>query len=180
MALKATVYKAEVQLSDLDHHVYQQLNLTLAKHPSETDERMMLRLLAFAFHADDDLIFGRGISTEDEPDLWRKNLTGEIELWVDLGTPEPTRLKKASGRAREVVLYAYGGRGVSIWWDKVGSEISRIANLRAFELAADDCAAAAALVKPSMDLQCTIDGGEAWLGNTETSLMIRPEPLGPV
>ena len=115
MALKATIFKAELNVADLDRHVYADFSLTLARHPSETDERMMLRLLAFALHADERLEFGRGISTEDEPDLWCKSLSGEIELWVDLGTPDRNRLRKACGRSHSVVLYAYGGRAVPVW-----------------------------------------------------------------
>jgi uncharacterized protein YaeQ len=98
MALKATVVKAELQVSDMDRHYYASHNLTLAQHPSETDERLMVRLLAFALNADERLEFGKGLSSDDEPDLWRRDYTGDIELWIDLGQPDESRIRKASGR----------------------------------------------------------------------------------
>ena len=110
MAPKSTIYKAELQISDMDRHYYATHALTLAQHPSETDERLMVRLLAFALYADETLEFGRGLSSDDEPDLWRKSLTGEIELWIDLGQPDESRIRKACGRAREVVVINYSGR----------------------------------------------------------------------
>ncbi len=100
MASKATVYKAELQISDMDRHYYATHVLTVAQHPSETDERLMVRLLAFALHAQERLEFGRGVSSDDEPDLWLRSLSGEIELWVDLGQPDEARIRRACGRAR--------------------------------------------------------------------------------
>ena len=112
MAIKATIFKTELQVSDMDRGYYRDHTLTLARHPSETDERMMVRLLAFALHADEALLFGRGLSTDDEPDLWQKDLTGAVELWIDVGLPTEKDIRKACGRARQVVVYCYGGRGV--------------------------------------------------------------------
>ena len=97
MAIKATIFKADCQIVDMDRHYYQDHSLTLARHPSETDERMMLRLLAFAYHASDTLAFTRGLSSSDEPDLWQKDLTGTIERWIELGQPDE------SGSARPAV-----------------------------------------------------------------------------
>ena len=99
MALKATIYKVELAVADMDRNYYGDHGFTIARHPSETDERMMTRVLAFALHADDALAFGRGLSTSDEPDLWRKDLTGAIELWIEVGLPEVKRLRRAAGRA---------------------------------------------------------------------------------
>src|SRR5690606_17195003 len=114
MATKSTVVKAELQVSDMDRHYYATHNLTLAQHPSETDERLMVRLLAFALHADDRLEFGRGLSDEDEPALWKRDYTGEIELWIDLGNPDETRIKKACARARQVVVVNYCGGSTAL------------------------------------------------------------------
>ena len=99
MALSATICKADLNIVDMDRHYYQQHSLTVAQHPSENDERLMIRLLAFALHADEFLSFTKGLSTDDEPDLWQKSLSGEIELWIELGLPSEKRLKKACGRA---------------------------------------------------------------------------------
>ena len=115
MALKATIFKADLQIADMDRHYYGDHALTIARHPSETDERMMVRLLAFALHAHDMLAFGRGLSADDEPDLWQKDLTGAIDLWIDVGQPDEKRMLKACGRSSRVVVYStaaaatYGG-----------------------------------------------------------------------
>src|SRR5512147_3279852 len=106
MALKSTIFKAELQISDMDRNYYGSHSLTIARHPSETDERMMVRLLAFALHANEGLAFGRGLSTDDEPDLWQRDLTGAIRLWIDVGLPDEKLLRRACGRADEVVVYA--------------------------------------------------------------------------
>jgi len=118
MALKSTIFKADLQIADMDRNYYQGHSLTLARHPSETDERMMVRLLAFALFADERLEFGRGLSADDEPALWRKDLTGAIELWIEVGLPDERELRKACGRAERVVVLCYGGRGAELWWDR--------------------------------------------------------------
>ena len=115
MALKATIFKAAVQIADTDRNYYQTHALTLARHPSETDERMMVRLLAFALHAHESLLFGKGLSADDEPDLCRKDLTGAIQLWIDVGQPDEKRLRKACGRASQVVVYSYGTTSARAW-----------------------------------------------------------------
>ena len=129
MAPKATIYKAELQVSDMDRQYYATHALTLAQHPSETVERLLVRLLAFALHADERLEFGRGVSTDDEPDLWRKSLTGEIEQWIELGQPDEQHIRKACGRARQVVVISYSGRSSDVWWDKIAAGLARSKNL---------------------------------------------------
>ena len=115
MALKSTIYKADCQISDIDRGYYQPHYLTIALHPSETEERMMVRLLAFVLNAHEHLQFSKGLSTDDEPDLWKKSLTGDIELWIDAGMPDEKRIRKASNRADKVIIYTYGGRN-NVWW----------------------------------------------------------------
>ena len=127
MALKATIFKVGLQVADMERGYYGDHALTVARHPSETDERMMLRVLAFALHAGPDLAFGKGLSTDDEPDLWQRDLTGAIALWIDVGQPDEKLLRRACGRAREVVVYAYG-RGVG---RVVGSVQGALSNGRA-------------------------------------------------
>ena len=165
MALKATIFKAELNIADIDRHYYADHSLTIAQHPSETDERMMLRVLAFALHADEGLEFGRGLSAEDEPDLWRKDLTGSIELWIDLGQPDERRIRRAAGRAGEVVVYCYGGRGVQVWWDQNRDKLERLDNLRVLNIGPDSSRALAAMAQRSMQLQCTIQDGQVWFSN---------------
>ena len=160
MALKSTIYKVELQISDMDRHYYATHALTLAQHPSETEERLMIRLLAFALHADDALEFGRGLSSDDEPDLWRKSLSGEIDLWIDLGQPDEARIRKACGRAREVVVVNYGGRGSDIWWDKHRGALARIGNLTVLDIDSATVAALAAMANRTMRLQGMVQDGQ--------------------
>lgn len=129
MALKSTIFRASLSVSDLDRNHFSEHALTLARHPSETDERMMVRILAFALHADERLEFGRGISSDDEPALWRMDDTGRILQWIEVGLPDERLLRRAAGRADEVIVLAYGGRVVDIWWQKDAAVLGRLANL---------------------------------------------------
>ena len=135
MALTATIFKASLQVSDMNRHYYADHQLTLARHPSETDERMMVRLLAFALHADERLSFTKGLCVDDEPDLWQKSLSNEIELWVDVGLPDEKRVRKACSRAMQVCLYLYGGRNAELWWNKNSANLQCYHNLTVVEIA---------------------------------------------
>lgn len=174
MALKASILKAELQVSDMDRNHYDGYSLTLAQHPSETEERLMVRLLAFALNADPALAFGRGLSTEDEPDLWRKDLTGQIELWIELGQPDEARIRKACGRATAVRVYNYGGRAAGLWWDKVRAGLERCRNLEVFDIAPESSAALAALCQRNMSAQCFIQDGEVQMMFEQGSVDLRP------
>jgi uncharacterized protein YaeQ len=175
MALKATIFKAELQIADLDRHYYRDHALTLAQHPSETDERMMVRLLAFALNADDVLAFGKGLSTEDEPALWRKDLTGAVDLWIEVGTPDEREIRKACGRGKRVVVYSYGGRNADLWWQQNRAKLERLNNLTVINLPLPATQALAKLARRTMRLQCTIQDGEIWLaddhGRVELNLL---------
>jgi uncharacterized protein YaeQ len=172
MALKATIFKAELGIADLDRHYYHTHHLTLARHPSETDTRLMVRLLAFALHAHEDLQFTRGLSTEDEPDLWRKDLSGDIALWIELGQPDEKRLRKACGRAQQVVIYSYSGSSAELWWRGNGPQLQRFANLTVVNLPAASGQALATLAQRHMRLQCTIEDDHCWLGDGEQSVEV--------
>ncbi|TVP56954.1 MAG: YaeQ family protein [Halomonadaceae bacterium] len=181
MALKATVCRAQIQLADMDRHHYQDLSLTLAKHPSETDERMMVRLLAFACHASDNLQFTQGLSGDNEPELWDCGLTGNIRLWIELGLPDDDRLRKACARAEQVILYVYGDdRAVQPWWGKVVGKLRRFDNLQVIVLPYPQTQALAELASRSMHLQCNIQEGQIMLGDPQTSVILEPKMiLGP-
>lgn len=159
MALKSTVFKAELQVSDFDRNYYETHALTLAQHPSETEERVMVRLLAFALHADEALLFGRGLSSE-EPDLWRKDLTGQIELWIEIGQPDEQALRRACGRAGQVVVYTYSGNSAQTWWSKTGEALQRCVNLSVVDIDAASSKALAAFAQRGMQLQCFVQDGE--------------------
>jgi len=177
MALKSSVYKLSLNVADMDRQVYGDFSQVVARHPSETEARMMLRVLAYAMHASERLAFGRGISTDDEPDLWQKSLTDEIELWVELGTPEPERLKKACGRAQAVVLYCYGDRATPVWWSKHRAILEGLDRLAVYQVSDDTCSQLAALAGNVDSLQCTIESGEAWFSGDNASVHVTPVAL---
>jgi uncharacterized protein YaeQ len=174
MALRSTVYRADLTVSDLDRHVYAHHALTLARHPSETEERLMVRLLAFALHADEALAFGRGLSTEGEPDLWKRDATGAIDLWIDVGLPAEKDIRKACGRAREVVVLAYGARRVDGWWNERAAALARLPNLRVFTLPGAASDALSSFATRSMALTCTIQDGHVWLANELGTVEVTP------
>jgi uncharacterized protein YaeQ len=177
VALKATVYRAELEVSDLDRGYYASHSLTLARHPSETEERLMIRLLAFALFADEDLAFGRGISTDDEPDLWLKDATGRIRHWIELGLPDERRLRRACGRADAVTLVAYAERAFALWREKNASELARLDRLRIVLVDDEAAAALERLADRNMKLTCTIQDGQVWLGNAERTVTIEPREI---
>jgi len=179
MALKATIFKATLNIADMDRHYYADHQLTIAQHPSENDERMMIRMLAFALNACEELEFTKGLSTDDEPELWKKSLSDEIEQWIELGLPDESRLRKACNRARQVILYAYGSRAVPVWMDKHQNKLSRFNNLTIIELPTESTEALAGLVERNMNFQITIQDGEVSFSNEGGLVNITPAPLFP-
>ena len=177
MALKATIFKAELQVADVDRNYYGDHALTIARHPSETDERMMMRVLAFALHAHPALAFGKGIGTDDEPDLWRKDLTGAIDLWIDVGQPDEKRIRRACGRAEAVFVYSYGGRGADLWWEQAGALLDRARNLTVINLPFAATRALAKLAQRNMRVTCTIQDGQIWMADADQSVAIEPAVL---
>ncbi|WP_266160415.1 YaeQ family protein [Dyella silvatica] len=175
MALNATIYKVELQISDMDRHYYATHALTLARHPSETEERLMVRLLAFALYADERLEFGKGLSNDDEPDLWRKAYTDEIELWIDLGQPDEARIRKACGRSQRVVVINYSGRGADIWWDKIANSLSRSKNLTVLDIPASTVEELTHLLERGVRLQCLIQDGQVQLMTDTLAVAIDPQ-----
>lgn len=173
MAANATIYKASLNIADMDRHYYAEHNFTLAKHPSENDLRLMVRLVAFVLNADEDLMFSKGISQDDEPDLWTKALDGEIKLWIDLGQPDEKRIRKACGRAEQVIIYTYQEGSALAWWKQAEKTLRRFKNLRVINLKiAGDIEV---LVDRTMRLQCNISDAELSLINDEHSIMITEE-----
>ena len=170
MALKSTICKVDLSIADVGRGYYRDHALTIARHPSETDERMMVRVLAFALHADETLEFGRGLSTEDEPDLWRRDLTGAIERWIDVGLPDERDVRKACGRAREVHVLAYGGRAVELWWQANGDRLLRQERVGVSEVPIDASRALALMAARAMRLQVTIQEGHVSVTDGETSV----------
>jgi uncharacterized protein YaeQ len=177
MASKSTIFRANLQIADMNRHYYQDHTLTIARHPSETDERMMVRLLAYALHADAALEFGQGMSNEEEADLWQKDLTGAIDLWIDVGMPDERLIRKACGRSRQVYIYCYGGRAVELWYEQNRAQLERQRNLTIINLPREATPAMALLVQRTMTLQCLIQDGQINLSDAGNSVEIEPSLL---
>src|SRR5258706_2666994 len=160
MALKATILKAELHIADMERGYYHDHALTVARHPSETDERMMVRLLAFALNAHETLAFGAGLSSDDEPDLWRKDLTGGIETWIDVGLPDEKRIRRACGRADQVFVYSYGGHAAQLWWQQVGDKLAKSNKLTVIDLPQAGTPTPAQMAARQKQIQSTNPEGE--------------------
>ncbi|MBC3930048.1 YaeQ family protein [Undibacterium curvum] len=176
MALKSIIYKAELNISDMDRGYYADHNLTIARHPSETDERMMVRVLAFAIHAAERLEFGKGISDTEEPDLWEKDYTDAIQTWIEVGQPDDRRLLKACGRSDKVYVYSYASAS-DVWWKQMNSRLDRAKNLCVRNIPSEQSQALEKLAQRTMQLQCTIQDGQIWLSAGEISVQIDVETL---
>jgi uncharacterized protein YaeQ len=181
MALKSTIYKAVLQIADMDRQLYADHALTLALHPSETEERLLVRLLAFALNVPHDtdrgaLQFARGLSDSDEPDLWQHDLNGELLQWIEVGQPDERRLAKACARAERVTIYCYGS-AADIWWNGIRHKLTRLNRLQVWQLPAAQAQALAKLAARSMQWQLTIQDGHVWLSSGEQPLELVPQRL---
>ena len=177
MALNATIHRCTLQVSDLDRSYYHSHHLTVACHPSETDERMMVRVLAFALNAAENLNFSRGLSQDDEPALWQHSLSGETLLWIDVGQPDEKRIKKACSRSKNVAIYCYQHRAATVWWAQLADRLERFDRLKVFKLPDGIGSQLANLAQRNMDLQCTVQDGEIWLSDESGSVQFSLERL---
>lgn len=161
MAIKPTIFKFHISLSDVNRNYYDSLHLTVAQHPSETVERMMARVLAYCINAQDQLVFSRGISAPEEPDIWAHTLDGNLSLWIDVGEPAVERIKKASHLAKVVKVYSFNTKS-SVWWE-LGRP--RFAELSAavFQFEWESIKTLATLVQRTMDISVTITGDSAYV-----------------
>lgn len=183
MALKATIHKAELQIADIDRGLYGDHALTIARHPSETDERMMVRLLAYALNvpadaSDGALELAKSLWDNDEPDLWRKDLTGRIIHWIDVGQPDDRRILRACGRAERVTVIAFSS-GTPIWWNGIAGKLVRARGLDVWRLAPESAAELAGLAQRGMRLQVTVQEGGIMVGDGETSVEVQMQRLHP-
>ncbi|VUD61659.1 hypothetical protein TDB9533_02862 [Thalassocella blandensis] len=181
MALKSTIFRAELNISDVNHHHYGDHKLTIARHPSETDERMMIRVLAFAHiigqAAGEGVEFGKGLSTDDEPDIWQKNLRGDIVHWVELGRPSEERIRKACGKAQQVSVFSFGDHAVELWWKEIAGKLQRHSNLNVYAINKSTSTALAELTCKNMALYCSIDGNTMTIGNDVRLIDVDVETL---
>lgn len=181
MALKATIHRAAVSYSDLDRNQYSDHTLTLARHPSETEERMMVRLLAFVLNAPADpsdgaLEFDKDLWEADAPALCRRDLTGLLLHWIELGQPEEKRLTRACARSRRVTVYAYATTAPA-WWQLIAGRLGRLPNLEVWQFPADQVQALGGLAQRSMNLQITLQDGVLWVGVGDVTVELTPVRL---
>jgi uncharacterized protein YaeQ len=181
MALKATIYKSTVQLADMDRNLYGDYELTIARHPSETDERLLIRLVAFALNVpanpdDGRLEFAKDMWDADEPALWRKSLTGDLEEWIEVGQPDEKRLLQCCGRSRHVTVYSFAS-SASQWWSSMGPKISSARNLAVWQIPAKQSQALAELANRTMKIDVTVQDGTIWMGDGGKSLEVSPVRL---
>jgi len=174
MAISSTINKISLDIANMDTHYYQSHDLTVAQHPSETNFRFMIRLIAFMANASERLSFTKGIASDDEPDLWEKSLTDEIELWIDLGQPDEKRIRKACGRAKQVIIYTYHEKKATVWWQQQKEKCQRFNNLKVIHINAEGVDA---MVNRSMQLQCNIQDGELYLNDDTSNFTITLEEL---
>ena len=172
MALKATIYKATVNVADLDRNQFLDASLTLAQHPSETQERMMLRLMAWIKYSYERLQFTLGLSSDDESGLWLLNDHLGVDLWIELGLPDERRIKKACSRAQQVALFAYNSRAAEIWWQQNQNKMAQFSKLTVWYLDDTQLAQLSAFADRTMSLQATIQDGAIWLSDAKNNLEI--------
>lgn len=176
MAIKATIYKADLSIADMDRNYYQEHSLTIARHPSETDERVMIRVLAYALHADPALAFTKDLFDVDEPALWLKDLTGAIDLWIEVGHPDEKRLLKAAGRSEKVIVYSYSATS-NIWFKGIANKIERAKNVSVINIPSEISAQLEKMASRSMALQCTIQDGQVWVTDGVDTVLVEREVL---
>ncbi len=174
MAISSTINKISLNIADMDRHYYQTHDLIIAQHPSETDFRFMIRVIAFAANANEQLSFSKGLADDEEPELWQKALTGDIEIWIDLGQPDEKRVRKACGRADQVMIYTYYERKAKTWWEQQQGKLQRFKNLQVVHINAEGVES---LLKRSMQLQCNIQDGIMYLSNDEETYTVMMDRL---
>lgn len=175
MAIKATIIKLDLTISDMDRNYYQQHNLTMAQHPSETEQRLILRAIAYTLFAREDLQFTKGLSEDSEPDLWQKNLIDEVELWIDLGQPDEKRIRKACHKAKQVIILSYGDNAAGMWWKNVESKAKSFNNLLVFHISTEQYNSLSQLMQRHLVLNASIQDAELWLSDDKNNLHITPQ-----
>jgi uncharacterized protein YaeQ len=175
MAIKATIIKLDLTISDMDRGYYQQHTLTMAQHPSETEQRLILRTIDFTLFANENLKFTKWLSEDSVPDLWQKNLIDDIEVWIDLGQPDEKRIRKACHKAKQVIIVSYGDNAASMWWKNVERKAKGFKNLSVYHISTEQYNTLDQLMQRHLVLNATIQDTEIWLSDDQHSLHITPQ-----
>lgn len=177
MALGSSIHKVTVDLSDIDNNKYIDFSLTLALHPSETEERMMIRLLAFMFAHDENLEFSDGLNNPDLPDIWQKNLMGDVEHWIDVGQPDEKRMRKASGRSEQVSVFTFNSYKSEFWLEKISPKIKKNKKISIYTLQVFGDLKLESLVKRTMKFNCLIEDKTIFISDQEHRIEIKVVPF---
>lgn len=172
MALKATIFKAKVSLSNLNIHHYDDLTLTIARHPSENNLRMMVRILAYLMSAQEELSFTKGISSDSEPDIWKINHDGSIDHWIELGNLDERRIRQSCAKAKKVTIYTYQGNQSLSWFKTLENGLSRFENLDIINFTFPNDQSIEDFAERGMNISCTIEDSEIWLSADEDRICI--------
>lgn len=172
MAMGSQIFKANINLANLNTNVYEDVSLTMALHPSETEERMMYRMLAFLYCTHERLEFSKGLDDPEQPDIWQKDLMGDIEHWIDLGLPEEKRIKKATGRSNLVSVFTYSPSKAETWFTKIQSKLKNNKKLQIYHLIEIEPDSLTSLVQKTMNLSCIVEDGQIFLSNEDLRVQI--------
>lgn len=175
MALKPTIYKFRITLTDLNRDYYANPQLTVALHPSETPERMMARIVAYCLNATPELMFTKGLSSIDEPDIWHKSLDDLIETWIEVGEPDPERVKKACRQADKVFIYSFNAK-TDIWWQQNQPKLN-LTKAQVYRIQPDGIIELAASCSRTMDLSVMITGDTIYISSDNGNFEITIEQL---
>lgn len=178
MALSSSIYRADIDLSNLNTHQYENYNLTMAKHPSESESRMMFRLLAYLYCAHEDLAFTKGLSAQDEPEIWQKDFAGDIVQWIELGLPDLKRIRQASGKSKSVKIFTHHQSKSEDWWSKIKGSLIRNDKVEVYHLNLVEEFDLEDLVSKSMKLSCVIEDGVMHLSNDDLRIGIEVSKAG--
>lgn len=174
MAIKPTIYKLSIAISDFNRDYYDSVNLTVALHPSETVQRMMARIVAYCLNAQDNITFTKGLSNIEEPDIWVKTLDDQITLWIEVGEPSPERIKKSSRIAPEVKFYSFNSKS-DTWWKQSKDKVSQFKNVKFYQFDWPQIQLLATFAERSMDWSLSISGDTVYIAaeNQECELVVR-------
>lgn len=163
MAKGSRIYKVKLFISDIDRNCYEQLELTVAQHPSESDERLLARLLAFGLEYESGLAFGGGVSSTDQAPIWLRNDYEEVQHWIEIGQPDPDRLAKLNKRQPRLTLYTYGANAHR-WWHQHSPNLSKLQRLKAVQLDYDALQTLVSAMTSGFELQLNRQDEVLYLG----------------
>ncbi len=177
MGSKVNILRVNLNISDIDRNYYQEHKFTIAHQPPETGIYIIARILAFTLKAHERLVYTKGTDTKHEPAIWQKDLTGAIELWIEIGEADEKRIRKACARSKHVIIYTYKEGSSAIWWNLKSSKLNILKNLSVISLPAQALEDLSSMIDRTMELQCTIQDRHVWIANNDRTVEFDPKIL---